>query len=146
MHISLVFAASLLPLCLAGTPSQKSSLAGDCGADAYGILDDAAITDEFNGCVDACGDSVIAATQTALAAYNSTTGNIPTTDPTNHTFLLWAEGNAPGYNSAINDCATAIQTLRTALLNLPESETDADDEPVAWSIGLPTTDGFISKP
>jgi hypothetical protein len=112
----------------------------NCGADGAGI-DVAVITGDRNACIDICGDSVIAATQTALAAYNSTAGNTPTADPTDHTFLLWAEGNAPDYNSAINDCATAVQTLRTALINLPESESDAADDP-AWLSGLPNTDGF----
>ncbi|KAJ6492630.1 hypothetical protein DFH09DRAFT_1451454 [Mycena vulgaris] len=141
MHFSLVIAALLLPSCLASALSQKSSLVADCGTDAYAVLNDAVITGEFNTCVDFCGDSVIAATQTALAAYNTTAGNAPTTDPTDHTFLLWAEGNAPDYNSAMNDCATSVQTLRTALINLPESESDADEDP-AWPLGLPSTDGF----
>ncbi|KAJ6567919.1 hypothetical protein DFH09DRAFT_1468141 [Mycena vulgaris] len=141
MHFSLVIAALLLPSYLASALSQNSSLVADCGTDAYAVLNDAVITGEFNTCVDFCGDSVIAATQTALAAYNTTAGNAPTTDPTDHTFLLWAEGNAPDYNSAMNDCATAVQTLRTALINLPESESDADEDP-AWPLGLPSTDGF----
>ncbi|KAJ7761240.1 hypothetical protein DFH07DRAFT_957308 [Mycena maculata] len=141
MRFSLVIAASLLPSCLASALSQKSSLSAYCGADAYGV-DDSVIINEFNTCVNICGDPVVNATQIALAAYNTTAGNIPTTDPTNQTFLLWAEGNAPGYNSAINDCATAVLTLRTALLNVPESESEAGADPVAWSIGLPSTDGF----
>ncbi|KAJ6526704.1 hypothetical protein B0H19DRAFT_1275556 [Mycena capillaripes] len=143
MRFSLVIAALLLPSFLVVAQSLKSSLAeAHCGADADGIDDVAVITSDFNTCVDLCGDSVVAATQTALAAYNTTAGNTPTTDPTDQTFLLWAEGNAPDYNSALSDCATAVLTLRTALLNLPDSESHADEQPVEWSLGLPSTDGF----
>ncbi|KAJ6526700.1 hypothetical protein B0H19DRAFT_1275552 [Mycena capillaripes] len=143
MRFSLVIAASLLPSFLVVAQSQSSELAAaHYGTDAYSLTNDTVITGEFNACVDFCDDSVVAATQTALAAYNTTAGNTPTTDPTDHTFLLWAEGNAPGYNSALSDCATAVQTLRTAILNLPNKETGADEQPVVWSLGLPSTDGF----
>ncbi|KAJ6509176.1 hypothetical protein C8R47DRAFT_1232599 [Mycena vitilis] len=72
--VSFFIALSLLPTWLALDNSQKSSAE---------IVSVPGINDKINHCIDVCVASVVTATQTALAAYNNTAGNTPTTDATN---------------------------------------------------------------